>query len=477
MLRLTPLFVVALFLAVFPARAQHAPGENPNAPELFVPNPQTERTLWQRLGPGNGPVRKNSVLPDVHKDVPGFANARYCLSCHEGQDKNLHYARTSVKCKTCHISRPIAGIRNPAATMFADHRAEKVCARCHKGATAAMGSYVIHEPSPFVTETQNDFPALFYAAWTMVALAGTVFLVFAPYVALWAVKEIRMAFGKTRVVDPVANADMMRVERFSLAERMFHTLLALCFMALSVTGLSWMFIETPFGQTLVAVFGDYKNAIALHRVVGLSLMLLFVVHIVYILQQVDWTQPGSLKSPDSLVWRLSDFRAFWHHLKWLVGRAEHPAFDRWAWWQKFDYWALWWGTIIVGVTGLVMFDPVVAAQYLDGWILNVARWVHKIEALLAMAHIFVVHFFIESYRPRAFPLSDHVFHGAADVEHMRDEHPNWIGRLEATDQLKHMAVQQPPKVVQAVYFGFGIAMVGLGLFLLVGALLFMSGLS
>ena len=477
MSRLTSLVFIALLLTSLSAYAQTAPGENPNAPELFMPNPDTGKTLWQRLGPGNGPVRKNSILPDVHKDVPGFANARYCLSCHEGQDKNLHYARTSVKCKTCHITRPLAGIRNPAATMFADHRAEKVCERCHKGATAAMGTYVIHEPSPFASETREDFPALFYAAWAMVALAGTVFLVFAPYVILWAIKEIRIVLGPKRAVDPVANADLMSVERFTLTERMFHTMLALCFMALSVTGLAWMFIETPFGQTLVLALGDYKNAIAIHRVVGLVLMLLFVVHIVYILQQVDWSKPNSLSGPDSLVWRMSDFRAFWHHLKWLVGLAEHPAFDRWAWWQKFDYWAVWWGTMIVGITGVVMFDPVVAAEYLDGWVLNVARWIHKIEALLAMAHIFVVHFFIESYRPRAFPLSDHVFHGAADVEHMRGEHPEWIGRLEEDGELKHMAVQQPPKAVQVIYFTFGAAMVLLGLFLLVGAVMFMGRLS
>ena len=477
MLRLIPLLLLVLLFASLPAGAQTAPGENPNAPELFMTNPDQDRTWWQRLGPGNGPVRKNSTLPDVHKDVPGFANARYCLSCHEGQDKNLHYARTSVTCKTCHISRPLAGIQNPAATMFAEHRAEKVCARCHKGATAAMGSYVIHEPSPFAAETRTDFPALFYAAWAMVILAGTVFLVFAPYVVLWAVKEVRMAFAHKHSVQDEANDDLVSVERFSMTERMFHTLLALCFMTLSVTGLSWMFIETSFGQVLVSAFGDYKTAIGIHRIVGLVLMLLFIVHIIYVLQHVDWTKPEHLNGPDSLVWRMSDFRAFWHHLKWLMGRADHPAFDRWAWWQKFDYWAVWWGTMIVGITGIIMYDPVVAAEYLDGWILNVARWVHKIEALLAMAHIFVVHFFIESYRPRAFPLSDHVFHGAADVEHMRLEHPEWISRLEDGDQIKHMAVQQPPKAVQVIYFAFGIAMVGLGAFLLIGALLFMGGLS
>ena len=65
-----------------------------------------------------------------------------------------------------------------------------------------------------------------------------------------------------------------------------------------------------------------------------------------------------------------------------------------------------------------MFDSVLTTSVLPGWMMNVARWVHKIE-VAAMAHIFVVHFFIESYRPSAFPLNAHIFHGAAELQRWR----------------------------------------------------------
>ncbi len=455
-----------------PASVQAADAD-PDAPELFMANPDQGSRFWDRIGPANAPVRKNSTKADVHRGVEGFAHARYCLSCHVGQDKNLHYARTDVQCKTCHISRPLAGIRNPAATMFSEHRAEKVCAECHQGATLSMAEYVIHEPVPFAASTRSAFPALFWSAWTMVILAVGVFAVFAPYVAAWAVREVRL------ILKPATQmpAPGPHIERFSLTERLFHTVLAICFMVLSVTGLAWMFIETGFGQFLASLFGNYQGAIWAHRWVGLVLMCVFVLHLFYILHMARRQDPGGLTGPDSLVWKWADFRAFWHHLKWLAGMAEHPAFDRWAWWQKFDYWAVWWGTLIVGVTGLVMFDPVLTSEYLPGWTLNVARWIHKIEALLAMAHIFIVHFFIESYRPRAFPLNDHVFHGAADLETLRHEHPEWIARLEADGRVDELIVEQPPRAVQAVYFLFGVAMVALGVFLLIGAAWNFSSLS
>lgn len=445
---------------------------DPNDPALFMDNPNKSDHLVDRLGPGNAPIRKNSFKDDVHENVEGFAHARYCLSCHEGQDKNLHYARTNVQCKTCHVSRPIAGIHNQNATMFAPHRAQKVCVGCHEGATAALSQYVIHEPSPFAAKTRTTFPALFYSAWAMVVLAGSVFFVFAPYVLAWAAREGRLWFSARAQPTPgKPSHSALHIERFGMTERLFHTGLAICFMMLSVTGLSWMFIETDFGRGLATLFGDYHGAILIHRLVGVALMVLFAVHLFYILHRVDWRHPDRLAGPDSLVWKMSDFSAFWHHLKWLVGKADHPAFDRWAWWQKFDYWAVWWGTMIVGITGLVMFDPILTSNYLPGWTLNVARWVHKIEALLAMTHIFVVHFFIESYRPRAFPLSDHVFHGAANLEELRLEHPEWIARLVTENRLRNLTVTQPPRPIQIAYFTFGILMVALGLFLLVGAVL------
>jgi cytochrome b subunit of formate dehydrogenase len=177
------------------------------------------------------------------------------------------------------------------------------------------------------------------------------------------------------------------------------------------------------------------------------------------------------------VWTWNDFKAVNQHIAWLFGRREHPVFDRWSWWQKFDYWAVWWGLVIVGSTGLLMFDSVLTSSILPSWTMNVARWVHKIEAVLAMGHIFIVHFFIESYRPSAFPLNAHIFHGATELQALEQEHPAWLKRMRAKGKLEERIISQPPRAVQIAFFGFGLAMVALGVFLLLGMLIFAVDLS
>lgn len=466
--------VLGLTLFCHPAEALDA---DPSDPGLFMGNPDRPSGFPDSLGPGQGPVRKSSTKADVHAGVEGFSPPRRCLSCHDGQQNNLHYARTELVCKDCHITRPISGIRNPAASVFEDHRAEKACARCHEGAPAAMGSFVIHERLPWSAETRIDFPALYWATLAMLALSGGVFAVFLPLTLLWAVREIgSIRFKRNGEASP-HKSDAPALRRFSASARWFHTVLVVCFMALSVTGIAWMYIETPFGQGLARIFGGYEIAILAHRIFGLVLMVAFASHLAYLLGKARRMPPGSLSGPDSLVWTWGDFRTFFHHIGWLLGRRAQPVFDRWTWWQKFDYWAVWWGLIIVGSTGLILFDPVLTAKVFPGWTMNVARWVHKIEALLAMGHIFVVHFFIESYRPKAFPLNTHVFHGAADLDHITQEHPAWVERLQSQGKLNDHLTTQPPKLVQFAYFGFGVSMVALGLFLMAAMIAFAADLS
>jgi cytochrome b subunit of formate dehydrogenase len=209
-----------------------------------------------------------------------------------------------------------------------------------------------------------------------------------------------------------------------------------------------------------------------HRITGLALLAFFAVHIIYTIWNIDWKHfPGSLLSRDSIVFQGRDVKDIFLHLGWILGLSKGPRFDRWSWWEKFDYWAVWWGFMIVGITGLMLYNPVLSSDYMPGWLLNIALWVHRIEAVLAMAHIFTIHFFIEHWRPRCFPYSATMFEGSKDIEHMREEHPAWVARLEAEGRLQQMMVKPAPVALRIVYFGVGYAMIGLGVFLLVFALL------
>lgn len=259
-----------------------------------------------------------------------------------------------------------------------------------------------------------------------------------------------------------------RLRRFTPAQRLWHLALIIIFMIMAVTGMAWMYVETPWGQAIAGWFGGVKNALELHRLAGLALLAFFVAHIVWLLAKIQWHRLGdSLLGPDSLVFLWRDLLDFFRHFAWVVGLREQPAFERWSWWEKFDYWAVWWGFVIVGVTGLMLYDPVLTSDYLPGWVLNVVLWVHRIESVLAMGHVFTVHFVVEHWRPRTFPFNDAMFDGSVPLEEARADHPLWVDRLEREGRLATELVPAPPVWLRLLYFGFGYAVMALGLFLLI----------
>jgi len=269
-----------------------------------------------------------------------------------------------------------------------------------------------------------------------------------------------------------------RLKRFSPAQRLWHVSLILVFMLLSVTGLAWMYIETPWGQGLAGWFGGIRNTLEIHRVAGLVMLAFFAGHIIWLVFQIRFRWPeDSLLGPSSIVFLWRDVVGFFQHLGWVLGLRKKPAFDRWSWWEKFDYWAVWWGFMIVGVTGLMLYNPVLTSDFFPGWFLNVALWVHRIEALLAMAHIFSVHFTVEHFRPNTFPFNSAMFNGSIPLEEASSDHSAWVERLRKTGRLESQLVKDPPVIVRIAYFGFGYAMILLGLFLLVFAIVNVTALT
>ena len=119
---------------------------------------------------------------------------------------------------------------------------------------------------------------------------------------------------------------------------------------------------------------------------------------------------------------------------------------------------------------MIMAFPLVATRYMPGWGLNVALWIHRIEAFLAMAHVFVIHFFIAHLRRHNFPMDRTMFEGSADFETVRHEKAAWIERLKRAGQLDGMLVAEADAPQKMVFFIFGYAMIAVGLFLLIGAL-------
>jgi thiosulfate reductase cytochrome b subunit len=253
---------------------------------------------------------------------------------------------------------------------------------------------------------------------------------------------------------------------------MFHLGLMACFLVQSVSGLGRMFMHTAFGRGLCWVFGGYDAARTVHVAVGVFMLCGFALHLLYVLAKINWKGfPGSLFGPDSLLPHPRDLLQALQHTAWFLGlRRQPPEFDRWGYWEKFDYWAVFWGMTIIGITGLAMAYPLASTRAMPGWGLNLAFWVHRIEAVLAMAHIFVIHFFIGHLRPHNFPMDRAIFEGSADLEATRHERPAWIARLAADGKLEGALVAESAPGLKTLYYLIGYTAVVVGVFLLIGAL-------
>ena len=261
-----------------------------------------------------------------------------------------------------------------------------------------------------------------------------------------------------------------RIKRFTPAQRLFHLLLMLSFLIQAATGLGRMYMETGWGRNLLALFGGYESSRTVHVYVGLAMLIGFAVHVIYLLFKVDWSRlPASLFGPDSLIPRPADGRHFVQHLAWMFGAKRHPEFERWGYWEKFDYWAVFWGMVIIGGTGILLAYPIWSSRFMPGWGLNVAFWIHRIEAVLAIAHVFIIHFFIGHLRRANFPMDHAMFEGSADLKTARHERAAWIGRLESDGALDPALTAGAPAGRRVIYYAFGFVAIAIGLYLLIGA--------
>ena len=265
--------------------------------------------------------------------------------------------------------------------------------------------------------------------------------------------------------------EKMRIRRFTRTQRIFHLVLILTFLTQGATGLARMYIETSFGKRLAWIFGGFEASLTVHKVVGILMICGFFVHITYLLGAVRWRDfPRSLFTADSLVPGPKDLNEFFQHVGWFFGLSKAPKVDRWGYWEKFDYWAVFWGIPILGITGLLLAYPLAASEIIPGWGLNIAFWVHRIEALLAMAHVFVIHFFIGHLRRQNFPMDRAMFEGSVDLDHARHERPYWVGRLEQKGKVPDLLVPEATAGAKIAYYVFGYSAMAAGFFLLIGGL-------
>jgi len=234
------------------------------------------------------------------------------------------------------------------------------------------------------------------------------------------------------------------VARFDPPTRWLHAVIMITFLGLSATGMPLLFSDAPWARLLAALFGGFHGAGLFHRAFGATLLAAVVWHVGHVAYRAFVrAEKGLFWGPDSMMLQPKDAVDLYRQMKWFVGLGPQPKFEHFTYWEKFDYWAVLWGTAIMGAAGLVLWFPVAASRILPGWMFNVALFVHGAEASLAIGFIFVVHFFNGHLRPGKFPMDLVIFTGSVPSDELRHERAAEYERLVRTGALERLAVVPP----------------------------------
>jgi len=138
---------------------------------------------------------------------------------------------------------------------------------------------------------------------------------------------------------------------------------------------------------------------------------------------------------------MQDWRDLGGAQQMVLRQGPKPSFDRWTYWEKFDYFAVFWGVAIIGASGLVMWFPEFFTRFMPGWVINIALILHSDEALLAAGFIFSIHFFNTHFRIEKFPMDTVIFSGRVSKTRCCTNAKRWYDRLVATGKLDEYRVR------------------------------------
>ena len=354
---------------------------------------------WQagEEGPVCTDCHSSHQIADPTNAASRLTSADNCGGCHEeylttfrdsfhGQVNDLGMV-TGATCADCHTPHKNLPAVEPRSSVHPDNLAA-TCGACHDNVNAAFISF-----NPHSDPTNPDEDKAVYFVWLfMMILLISVFGFFGIHDILWLqrsiVGKLRGEFNTTPFKDP------RYIRRFSKVHMGVHAIVIVTFLLLALTGLPLKFHSTEWAQTMVNMFGGVESARIIHRLAAIGTFGYAIFHLAELFfRGFIMGEKGYLWGPRSLVPQPKDIRDLFAYLRYFVYLGPRPAGDRWTYWEKFDYMAVFWGIMIIGGSGLVLWFPGFFTSFLPGWTLNAAHVVHSDEALLAVGFIFMFHFF------------------------------------------------------------------------------------
>jgi cytochrome b subunit of formate dehydrogenase len=408
-------------------------------------------------------MTKNHVTP--------VAGETYFRSFH-GKNVKLGYPERVAGCADCHGAHEVQKAKDPRSTVN-EQNVIKTCRQCHPTAGPAFASYLPHADD----KNRSKYPSLYWTRIAMTSLLVGTFGFFWLHSLLWALRAFveRQRMGAKSAegaphAPPASPGKAYR--RFEAKHIALHLVVIVSFLTLAVTGLPLKFSDAPWGKALMHAIGGAHRAQVVHHGAAAVTLGYFIVALVmsgkFLLSNLHAgkTVLARLLGPESLFPNRRDLSDMGAMFRWFVGRGPKPTFERWTYWEKFDYLAVFWGMFAIGTSGLMLWFPALFSRVVPGWAFNLATIVHSDEALLATGFIFTVHFFNTHLRPEKFPMDTVIFDGRITHEEMVEERADQLRRYEQEGRTESLIAGKPPSIAWALVsrlFGFAAVAIGLSL--------------
>jgi cytochrome b subunit of formate dehydrogenase len=256
--------------------------------------------------------------------------------------------------------------------------------------------------------------------------------------------------------------------RFTPGQRYLHAALFTSFLGLAATGLPLRFSESIWARGLAKGVGGFGAILFFHKFCALVLTAAFLIHVKDLFTRAFvHREKGIFWGKTSMVANWKDVKDLVGHLRWFIGLGPKPQFERYAYWEKFDYWAVFWGMIVIGFSGYAMWFAPFFARFLPGWALNAVLVIHSEEGLLAILFIFSIHFVNTHLRPDSFPMDMVIFTGVESEEEFKHKRPLEYERLKAQGRLEARIGEAPGSWQVSFSKVVGFTAIAIGLVLLV----------
>jgi cytochrome b subunit of formate dehydrogenase len=361
----------------------------------------------------NSPVAEQNISRDI------------CARCHEGVRLSQEFgvpgnrvtsyfdsyhglaaeggSVVAANCSSCHGVHDILPSSDPRSTI---NRAnlDATCGQCHKGVTQRFTRTPVHLQDGGRPGDMDSIAVRWVRQIYIVLILLVIGAMFLHNAVIWRSK----ALARRRMQNPF-------MTRMTVNQRWQHLVLLSSFMILVITGFALKFPDTWFAHTLG--MGEHLRGI-IHRIAGVVLIGAGIYHVFYLAAAREGRRLLQDIAP-----KPKDALNAWGTMRYYLGlSSEKPKFGRFSYAEKAEYWALVWGTALMGLTGVMIWAKVWVGDTLARWWVDVATAVHFYEAILATLAILVWHFYQVFFDPDVYPMNWAWWDGKMPAEHYKHEH-------------------------------------------------------